>query len=99
MQDHEDETELHDEAPAELTGDAAPEEAAGAGALRPNNCSTTAQKQSRKSSSTPRLPTSRWMTAMSWYIIHTYSGFEKKVRDSLVTRAEAFGSATRSAKS
>ena len=28
---------------------------------------------------------------MSWYIIHTYSGFEKKVRESLATRAEAFG--------
>jgi transcriptional antiterminator NusG len=27
----------------------------------------------------------------SWYIIHTYSGFERKVRDSLKTRAEAFG--------
>lgn len=27
----------------------------------------------------------------NWYIIHTYSGFERKVRDSLVTRAEAFG--------
>jgi transcriptional antiterminator NusG len=27
----------------------------------------------------------------SWYIIHTYSGFERKVRDSLVNRAEAFG--------
>lgn len=27
----------------------------------------------------------------SWYIIHTYSGFEKKVEDSLRTRAEAFG--------
>jgi transcriptional antiterminator NusG len=29
--------------------------------------------------------------AKSWYIIHTYSGFERKVRDSLVNRAEAFG--------
>lgn len=28
---------------------------------------------------------------MSWYIIHTYSGFEKKVRESLQTRADAFG--------
>lgn len=28
---------------------------------------------------------------MSWYIIHTYSGFEKKVRESLITRADAFG--------
>jgi len=27
----------------------------------------------------------------SWYIIHTYSGFEQKVADSLRTRAQAFG--------
>jgi transcriptional antiterminator NusG len=27
---------------------------------------------------------------MQWYIIHTYSGFEQKVADSLRTRAEAF---------
>jgi transcriptional antiterminator NusG len=26
-----------------------------------------------------------------WYIIHTYSGFENKVKESLGTRAEAFG--------
>ena len=26
-----------------------------------------------------------------WYIIHTYSGFEQKVKESLQTRAEAFG--------
>jgi transcription termination/antitermination protein NusG len=26
-----------------------------------------------------------------WYIIHTYSGFERKVADSLRTRADAFG--------
>jgi transcription termination/antitermination protein NusG len=28
---------------------------------------------------------------MKWYIIHSYSGFENKVSDSLRTRAEAFG--------
>lgn len=28
---------------------------------------------------------------MSWYIIHTYSGFENKVSESLRTRSEAFG--------
>lgn len=28
---------------------------------------------------------------MNWYIIHTYSGFENKVRESLKTRADAFG--------
>jgi transcriptional antiterminator NusG len=27
----------------------------------------------------------------SWYIIHTYSGFEEKVRESLESRAKAFG--------
>lgn len=27
----------------------------------------------------------------SWYIIHTYSGFERKVRESLQSRADAFG--------
>jgi transcriptional antiterminator NusG len=33
--------------------------------------------------------------SMNWYIIHTYSGFEQKVRDSLRSRAEAFGFAHR----
>jgi transcriptional antiterminator NusG len=28
---------------------------------------------------------------MRWYIIHTYSGFEKKVRESLQSRVQAFG--------
>lgn len=28
---------------------------------------------------------------LDWYIIHAYSGFENKVRESLMTRAEAFG--------
>jgi transcription termination/antitermination protein NusG len=28
---------------------------------------------------------------MKWYIVHTYSGFEKKVRESLQSRVQAFG--------
>src|SRR5512147_2563282 len=28
---------------------------------------------------------------MKWYIIHTYSGFERKVKESLETRVAAFG--------
>src|SRR5580693_8022569 len=35
----------------------------------------------------PALP----IDARQWYIIHTYSGFERKVAESLKTRAEAFG--------
>jgi transcription termination/antitermination protein NusG len=31
------------------------------------------------------------LSAKKWYIIHTYSGFENKVQESLRTRAEAFG--------
>lgn len=32
---------------------------------------------------------------MNWFIVHTYSGFENKVSESLRTRAEAFGFAER----
>ncbi len=32
---------------------------------------------------------------MNWYIIHTYSGFENKVKESLRSRSEAFGFAAR----
>ena len=32
---------------------------------------------------------------LEWYIVHTYSGFEQKVKDSLRTRADAFGFADR----
>jgi transcriptional antiterminator NusG len=35
----------------------------------------------------PELPPS----SKQWYILHTYSGFEQKVADSLRSRAEAFG--------
>ena len=31
------------------------------------------------------------LAAMSWYIIHTYSGFENKVAESLKARASAYG--------
>jgi transcriptional antiterminator NusG len=34
-------------------------------------------------------------SSMNWYIVHTYSGFENKVAESLRTRAEAFGFAHR----
>ena len=34
-------------------------------------------------------------TTKHWYIIHSYSGFENKVAESLRTRAEAFGFSSR----
>jgi transcription termination/antitermination protein NusG len=36
-------------------------------------------------------PAAEQATNKHWYIIHTYSGFENKVADSLKTRAQAFG--------
>ena len=36
-------------------------------------------------------PASEAAAPKNWYIIHTYSGFENKVAESLRTRAEAFG--------
>ena len=36
-------------------------------------------------------PPSAGVPGMDWYIIHTYSGFENKVKESLVTRGDAFG--------
>jgi transcriptional antiterminator NusG len=37
------------------------------------------------------VPVSAAEETKHWYIIHTYSGFERKVAESLRTRAEAFG--------
>jgi transcriptional antiterminator NusG len=37
------------------------------------------------------VPAAAEHTGKNWYIIHTYSGFEQKVADSLKSRAQAFG--------
>jgi transcription termination/antitermination protein NusG len=39
----------------------------------------------------PATPIQASQEAKHWYIIHTYSGFENKVAESLRTRSEAFG--------
>ena len=39
----------------------------------------------------PERPPQAGVPGIDWYIIHTYSGFENKVKESLRTRAEAFG--------
>ena len=40
-------------------------------------------------------PPTAGVPGIDWYIIHTYSGFENKVKESLRTRADAFGFADR----
>jgi transcription termination/antitermination protein NusG len=39
----------------------------------------------------PEAPGYDTSSPRKWYIIHTYSGFENKVKESLQTRADAFG--------
>ena len=39
----------------------------------------------------PEPPKPAGVPGIDWYIIHTYSGFENKVKESLRTRADAFG--------
>ena len=39
----------------------------------------------------PPVPAENLNPNMKWYIIHTYSGFEKKVKESLESRIVAFG--------
>ena len=39
----------------------------------------------------PAAPAGDPATTKNWYIIHTYSGFEEKVKESLESRARAFG--------
>ena len=43
----------------------------------------------------PEPPKPAGIPGIDWYIIHTYSGFENKVKESLRTRADAFGFADR----
>lgn len=42
-------------------------------------------------STVPEPPKPAGVPGIDWYIIHTYSGFENKVKESLRTRSDAFG--------
>lgn len=92
--------EQPESAPADLFGEApaaeeaAPEaDAAGAeAAVEPapaqadgGSEAPAAQAEEAEAPPPPGVP------GLDWYIIHTYSGFENKVRESLRTRADAFG--------
>jgi len=51
----------------------------------PNEAAQTTEAAAEEEEPAPALSTKQW------FIIHTYSGFEQKVADSLRSRAEAFG--------
>ena len=57
-------------------------------------------EQKNEAAGEPHPPTAEGSTApaeapknlnMKWYIIHSYSGFERKVKESLESRVAAFG--------
>ena len=50
-----------------------------------------AAEAAQEAEQTPAPPPPPVNPHMGWYIIHTYSGFENKVKESLRTRADAFG--------
>ena len=50
-----------------------------------NDAAVAAAAEAPEGAATPRNPNLRW------YIIHSYSGFERKVKESLETRMQAFG--------
>ena len=76
-----------EETPAEPVAETQPDEPAETAAEPP-----TAEEAAVESAEpAPPAPAPAIDPNMPWYIIHTYSGFENKVKESLRTRAEAFG--------
>src|SRR5579872_1403218 len=77
-----DQAEEHGEPAAELPQ--ADDEEAAADAERADSVETAAEATAEHGGYDESSP-------KKWYIIHTYSGFENKVKESLQTRADAFG--------
>jgi len=61
------------------------------GAAEPEEVSVEAVEDAASQAEEPAAAGHDSASAKKWYIIHTYSGFENKVQESLRTRAEAFG--------
>jgi len=74
----------YQEAEAEVEGESVDSEAEAAEIEAPET-EEAAHSEPAAAAVQPAAP------AKNWYIIHTYSGFENKVAESLKTRSEAFG--------
>src|SRR5579859_4215570 len=77
--------EALDAAPEEHGAEEAPEEQASAAEAEPAEAAPEAEAEA------PAQPGYDESSPKKWFIIHTYSGFENKVAESLKTRADAFG--------
>jgi len=79
---------MQEEEKNETVAESAPSEAQASvpeGAAGPENVSPVAVSAAEVTVDAPRNPN------MKWYIIHSYSGFERKVKESLESRVVAFG--------
>jgi transcription termination/antitermination protein NusG len=56
-----------------------------------NITGTNAQSEAAATEQPGAVPAENANPNMKWYIIHTYSGFERKVKESLESRIQAFG--------
>lgn len=75
-----------------LGGDQGPADEAEAEAEAKEVVSEEAEAEAEGEEQSPRMdPAEYEASPMKWFIIHTYSGFENKVAESLRTRGEAFG--------
>jgi transcriptional antiterminator NusG len=74
---------------------AEPEVVAAAGEVSSEAADETAAAAAVAGPDPNKIPGQDENPLMNWFIVHTYSGFENKVSESLRTRAEAFGFAHR----
>ena len=81
-------TDLAAESVPEVAPESAPESSA---APEASPAAETAAVSGAAVEEVPESPAVDRTTGMNWYIIHTYSGFENKVAESLKARAAAYG--------
>jgi transcriptional antiterminator NusG len=62
-----------------------------AGAAEPELATTAGQETAAAAEPAPAQPEPPKNENFRWYILHAYSGFERKVRESIESRVQAFG--------
>ncbi|MGD0047900.1 MAG: transcription termination/antitermination protein NusG [Bryobacteraceae bacterium] len=81
--------------PAEAAADSAPEAAPAEEVAPPAETAAAPAAPAAPAAAVPAAPAAAPAyddsSPKKWFIIHTYSGFENKVKESLQTRSEAFG--------
>jgi len=85
MEDLENKQETDEQAQAAAAAEAPPAKGANGNGASADATPEAAAGEGAEPSSMPTNPN------MRWYIIHTYSGFERKVKESLESRVQAFG--------